>query len=116
MATPSKSLSLQDLSGAVRSAVANLKAPPPAEAGPYAYINPSLICGIWYAGRLAQITDAHTIATAIAKQVSAHLGVTVAPVVQEAATEAVAEHGASLLPPHHVICGYRPVPESFLRF
>jgi hypothetical protein len=114
MSTTPKSLSLQDLTSAVHSAVSKLKTKPPATAGPYLYINPGIICGIIYVGRLDGIPEAQQIASTIAKQVSAHTGVTVAPIVEEAAARAATDHPSKLLPPGHVILGYKPSPESLI--
>ena len=111
MATTPKSISIQDLSGAVHKAVSGVKLPPPA--GPYVYINPGLICGFIYLESLAKITGAQQIASNVAKQVSEHLGVTVAPVVQESAAGAQAA-GAAL--PPHVILGYKAGPEFNVHF
>jgi hypothetical protein len=51
MANP-KSISVQQLSGAVHKAVANVKVPA-GTAGPYTYINPGVICGLIYYGPVA---------------------------------------------------------------
>jgi hypothetical protein len=115
MASP-KSLSMQDLSGAVHKAVsaANLKLPP--AAGPYVYIHPPIICGIIYFESIEQ-KGAHELAATIAKQASEHLGTTVAPIVQHGAAQGAKEGGgAAALPPNHVILGYRPGPEFNVRF
>lgn len=116
MASTPKSLSIQDLSGAVHKAVtaAKLKLPPPA--GPFAYINPGLICGLIYFESLAQVTGAQQIAASIAKQVSDHTGVTVPPVVQEGSAGAQAAAAAPALPPHHVILGYKADPNVNVHF
>lgn len=119
MASAPKTLTLQDLSGAVRLAVEKVKMPP--HSGPYLIINPGIICGLIYAGKLTELREAEQIAATIAKQVSSHIGVTVAPVVQEVgATAAVkGEHAlaiASGLKPGHIILGYRALPEQFVSF
>ena len=111
MASTPKSISIHDLSGAVHKAVSGVKLPP--AAGPYLYVNPGLICGLIYLENLAQITGAQQIASNIAKQVSEHIGVTVAPVVQEGAAGGQA---APALIPHHVILGYKAGPEVNVRF
>jgi hypothetical protein len=114
MANAPKSLTLQDLSGAVRSAVANIKLPP--NAGPYVIINPGIICGILLEKEFAELRQAEQVAATIAKQVSTHLGTPVAPIVQQAGAEAKTEHGASAIRPNHIIMGYRPEPETFISF
>jgi hypothetical protein len=116
MATNSKTISLQDLSSAVHTAVGKLKAPIPVETGPYAYINPSLICGIWFSNRFAQAAEAREIAATIASEVSAKTGVKVAPVVQEAGAQESAAVGGTLFPIPHLICGFKPIPETIFRF
>jgi hypothetical protein len=115
MATAPKSLSIQDLAGAVNKAVSAVKIPP--ASGPFAYINPGIICGIILYERLAQAAEAQQLAAAIAKQASAIAGVTMAPVVQEGAAGAQASGAApSLLPPNHIICGFKPEPTFGIRF
>jgi hypothetical protein len=116
MATP-KSISIQDLSGAVHKAItdAKLKLPPPA--GPFVSINPGFICGFILFENLPQITGAQQIASSIAKHVSEHSGVTVAPVVQEAGGGAQATGAASpALIPRHVILGYKADPTFNVHF
>jgi hypothetical protein len=109
-----KSLSIQDLSGAVNKAVTAAKLKVPPASGPFAYINPPIICGIiWF----ERVPEAQQIATSIAKQVSEHVGVTMPPLVQEGAAGAQAAGGAStLLPPNHIICGFKPEPQFGVRF
>jgi hypothetical protein len=115
MATP-KSLSIHELSGAVGKAViaAKLKVPP--ASGPFAYINPGIICGLIIFEKLAQIGEAQQIAASIAKQASELAGVTMPPVVQEGAIGAQAAGTTGLLPPNHVICGFKPMPQFGIRF
>ena len=117
MASTPKSISLQDLSGAVHKAVsaANLKLPP--AAGPFVYINPPIICGIIYFESIEQIKGAQELAANIAKQASVHLGTTVAPIIQQGAAQNAKEGGkADALLPNHVIMGYKPEPEFNVRF
>jgi len=99
-----KSISIQQLSGAVHKAVTNVKVPPKS-AGPLAYINPGVICGIIYYGPAVEFPEAKTVAAAIATEISGHAGQTLAPVVQE---NAVAGQGAAAphLPPH-IILGFQ---------
>ncbi|WP_263382939.1 hypothetical protein [Granulicella arctica] len=111
MATAPKTLTLGDLSGAVRSAVAHLKLP--SNTGPYVIINPGIICGILIAEELAELRQAEQIAATIAKQVSTHIGTPVAPVVQQATAAA---HGADAFRPNHIIMGYKPEPNTFISF
>ena len=117
MASTPKSISIQDLSGAVHKAVAAAKLKLPPTAGPFVSINPGLICGLIYFESLAQVTGAQQIASSIAKQVSEHSGVHVAPVVQEAGGGAQASGAAApALIPHHVILGYKPDPNFNVHF
>ena len=111
MSTAPKSLSIQDLSGAVNKAVTAAKLKIPAASGPFAYINPGIICGIILYERLA---EAQQLAASIAKQASELAGVTMAPVVQEGA---VGEQAAGIkLPPNHIICGFKPELTFGIRF
>jgi hypothetical protein len=114
MATP-KSLSIQDLSGAVGKAVTAAKLKVPPASGPFAYINPGIICGLIIFEKLAQVGEAQQIAASIAKQASELTGVTMPPVVQEGAAGAQAVAGA-VFPPNHIICGFRPDPQFGIRF
>ncbi len=115
MPTP-KSLSIQELSGAVGKAVsaARLKLPP--LAGPYAYINPGIICGLVIFEELAKINEAQQIATSIAKQASDHAGVNMPPVVQEGAAGGPAGAAAPNALPRHVILGFKADPQFGIRF
>jgi hypothetical protein len=113
MATAPKSLSIQDLAGAVNKAVAAVKIPP--ASGPFAYINPGIICGIWLREALAKAGEAQQLAATIAREASALAGVTMAPVVQEGAAGAQAS-GTIPLPPNHIICGFKPEPTFGIRF
>jgi|HubBroStandDraft_6_1064221.scaffolds.fasta_scaffold2329431_2 hypothetical protein len=107
MATRPKSISIHELSSAVNKAVESVKIKPTPESGPWIYINPGVLCGLIYNGPLV---EANPIANSIAKQVSQHLGTTVAPVVQESGVDA---HVAKLALPHKpVILGYQH--ESFV--
>jgi hypothetical protein len=117
MATAPKSLSIQDLSGAVNKAVAAAKLKIPPASGPFAYINPGIICGIILYERLAQAGEAQQLAAAIAKQASELAGVTMAPVVQEGVAGAQASGTTPIpLPPNHIICGFKPEPTFGIRF
>jgi|HubBroStandDraft_4_1064222.scaffolds.fasta_scaffold836562_1 hypothetical protein len=109
-----KSLSIQDLSSAVHRAVTTAKLKLPPEEGPFAYINPSIICGIWFE---RQIPEIQQIADSIAKQVSEHVGVTMAPVVQGGAAGEQAAGGTSpALRPKNVLCGFKPGPNLAVHF
>jgi hypothetical protein len=114
MPTTPKPLSIQDLSGAVRSAVAKIKVPP--NSGPYLIINPGVLCGFILALEREQLREAEQIAASVAKQVSAHIGVTVAPIVQEAGGAVANEHAIKGIKPGHIIMGYRATPEQFVTF
>jgi hypothetical protein len=114
MPTTPKPLSIQDLSGAVRSAVAKIKVPP--NTGPYLYINPGILCGFILALEREQLGQANEIAASVAKQVSTHIGATVAPVVQEAGVQAATEHAIKGIKPGHIIMGYAPRPQDFITF
>ena len=118
MASTPKSIAIKDLSGAVHNAVSALKLKPPPEAGPFVYINPGLICGLIYIGPLVEFTGAQQIAASVAQHVSNETGLKVDPVVQEAGPGASAAAGAppSAFPVRHVIMGYKPVPETTVRF
>jgi hypothetical protein len=101
-----KSISIQQLSGAVHKAVSNVKVPATAKAaGPLAYINPGLICGLIYYGPIAEFPEAKTIAASIATEISTHAGQTLAPVVQESAVGAQAAATPHL--PPHIILGFQ---------
>jgi hypothetical protein len=114
MAATQKPLSIQDLSGAVRSAVAKIKVPP--NTGPYLIINPGILCGFILALEREQLREAEQIAASVAKQVSAHIGATVHPVVQEAGAQAATEHAIKGIKPGHIIMGYAPRPQDFITF
>ncbi|MGD0445292.1 MAG: hypothetical protein ABSA39_15255 [Edaphobacter sp.] len=116
MATAPKSLSIQDLSGAVHQAIAaaKLKIPPPA--GPFVWINPAIICGFILYEKLLQAGEAQELAASIAKQASGLAGVTMAPVVQEGAAGAQASGATPHLAPNHIICGFKPGPDFAVRF
>jgi hypothetical protein len=116
MPSTPKSLSIQDLSGAVGKAVTAAKLKVPPASGPFAYINPGIICGFIIFENLAQVGGAQQIAASIAKQASELAGVTMPPVVQEGAVGAQAAGAKSVLPPHHIICGFIPDPEFGIRF
>jgi hypothetical protein len=103
MATRPKSISIQELSGAVSGALAKLKVKPSPEEGPWFFINPGIICGLIFNG---PVVEANGLAAAIATDVSAHAGVTVAPVVQQGAASAGAAVTEAFRP-NHVICGYK---------
>ena len=105
-----KSISVKQLAGSVEKAVAAIKAPPKA-AGPYAYINPGLICGIIW-GPIVEFPEAHSLATSITSAASQHLGQTLVPVVQQAVPAAT----GVTLPPHHIICGFQLPPDVGIFF
>jgi hypothetical protein len=112
-----KTLSLQDLSGAVNKAVSAAKLKVPPVSGPYVYINPGIICGFIIFETLAQVGEAKQIAASIAKQASELTGVSMPPIVQEGVAGAQAVAGAPIgFPPNHIICGFKPEPQSSLRF
>ncbi|MEO6803230.1 MAG: hypothetical protein ABI197_08310 [Granulicella sp.] len=114
MATTPKPLSIQDLSGAVRSAVSKIKLPP--NTHPYVIINPGILCGFILALEREQLGQAQEIAASVAKQVSAHIGATVAPVVQGEGVGASTEHVVKGLKPGHITMGYAPRPQDFITF
>jgi len=117
MASTPKSLSIQDLSGAVNKAVSAAKLKLPPASGPYAYINPGVICGVIIYEPVAQVPGAQQIAASIAKQMSELTGVTAAPVVQEGGAGAQAAAGSpKALPPHHVIMGFQAGPPFNVNF
>jgi hypothetical protein len=117
MATTPKSLSIHDLAGAVHKAVGEAKLKLPPQAGPFCYINPGIIIGLIYLEQLSAVPGAQQLAASIAKQVSDHTGVHVAPVVQEGTAGAQAAGGAATtLPPRHVILGYKAGPEVNVNF
>ena len=116
MATPPKShpksISVQQLSGAVHKAVTNVKVPA-GTTGPYAYINPGIICGIIYYGPGIELPAAHTLANTIAAASSEHIGQTLAGDVQSSAA------GANIAGlPHlkYIICGFKLPPEAHVLF
>ena len=102
MATSPKSISIHELSGAVHKALANAKVKIPPEDGPWLYIKPGVICGLVYVG---PIVEANAIASSIAKELSASVGTTLSPVVQEGGA---GELATAALRPGHIIMGYRP--------
>jgi hypothetical protein len=117
MATAPKSLSIQDLTGAVNKAVAASKLKVPPAAGPFAYIHPPIICGFILFEELAQAGEAQQLAATIAKQASELAGVTMPPVVQQGAAGAQASGTTPIpLPPNHIICGFKPEPTFGIRF
>lgn len=103
MATRPQSVSIKDLSGAVNSALGNLKVKPAPEEGPWFYINPGIICGLIFVG---PAVEAQSLAASIAKSVSPLAGATLTPIVQQAAVGTGAAAPAAL-PPGHVICGFK---------
>jgi hypothetical protein len=109
MASP-KSISVQQLSGAVHKAVANVKVPA-GTSGPYAYINPAIICGLIYYGPDVEFDGASTLANAIAASASEHLG-QVSGIVQ---TSAAAGAGANLAP-KYILCGFKPGPDAHVLY
>ena len=111
MATP-KSISAQQLSGAVHKAVANVKVPA-GTSGPYAYINPGVICGLIYYGPGVEFDGASALANAIAASASEHLGQVAGIVQTSAATGAAA--GANLAP-KYIICGFKPGPDAHVHY
>jgi len=102
MSARPKSISIKQLSGAVESAVANLKVKPEPDAGPWFYIRPGIICGLLYEG---SAIEAQALAAAIAKGVSAEAGVTLTPVVEEAGALETAQ--AAAIPGRPVLLGYK---------
>jgi hypothetical protein len=115
MPTP-KSLSIQDLSGAVGKAVSTAKLKLPPVSGPFAYINPGIICGLIIFEELEKIGGAQQIAASIAKQASDHAGVSMPPVVQEGAIGAPSVAGTPNLLPRHVILGFKAGPDFNVHF
>jgi hypothetical protein len=105
--SPPKSISVQQLSGAVQKAVLSIKAPPPKTAGPWAYINPGLICGIIW-GPIVEFPEARGVAETITATASQHFGQTLEPVVQQAAAGVGA---VAHLAPNHIICGFKLPPD-----
>ena len=103
MATP-KSISAQQLSGAVHKAVANVKVPA-GFSGPYPYINPGIICGLIYYGSAVEFDGASTIANAVAASASQHIG----PVTGTVQTSASA---GEQLAPKYLICGFKLPPDA----
>ncbi len=116
MATAPKSLSIQELAGAVNKAVSAAKVKIPPASGPFAYINPGIICGLIIYERVALPIEAQQIAASIAKQASEIAGVTMPPIVQEGAGTQAAAGTNIPLPPHHIICGFKPDPQLGIRF
>jgi len=112
MATSPKSIGVAQLSGAVQKAVAGVKAPA-GSTGPYAYINPGIICGIIWYGPGVEFEGATTAAKTIATAVSTHLGETVAGVVQANPAGAL---GAHALPSKYIICGFKLPPDAHVHF
>lgn len=102
MSSRPKSISIKQLSGAVQSAVANLKVKPEPDGGPWYYIRPGIICGLLFDGSAA---EAQALAASIAKGVSAEAGVTLAPVVEEVG--AVEQTQTAATPGRPVLLGYR---------
>jgi hypothetical protein len=115
MPTP-KSLSIQELSGAVGKAVSAAKLKLPPVTGPFAYINPGIICGLVIFEELAKINGAQQMAASIAKQASEHAGVNMPPVVQEGAVGGPAGAAAPNVLPRHIILGFIPDPQFGIRF
>jgi hypothetical protein len=107
MATP-KSISVQQLSGAVQKAVASVKVPA-GTSGPYPYINPGIICGLIYYGPGVEFDGASTLANAIAASASEHVG-KVAGTVQTSAAA-----GANVAP-KYIICGFKLPPDTHVLF
>jgi hypothetical protein len=112
MANP-KSISVSDLAGAVHKAVANVK-PPAGTNGPYAYINPGLICGIIYYGPGVEFEGASTIANAIAASASEHLG-QVTGIVQTSAALG-AQAATAHIAPKYLLCGFKTGPDAHVRY
>jgi hypothetical protein len=112
MANP-KSISVSQLSGAVHKAVANVKVPAGTQ-GPYAYINPGIICGIIYYGPGVEFEGAAAAAKTIATAASEHIG-HVAGTVQTSAAIG-AEAAAGHLAPKYIICGFKLPPEAHVHY
>ena len=112
MANP-KSISVNDLAGAVHKAVAKVK-PPAGTTGPYAYIDPGLICGIIYYGPGVEFEGANTIANSIAASASEHLG-QVTGIVQTSAGLG-AQAATAHIAPKYLLCGFKPHPDQFVHY
>ena len=102
MSNRPKSISIQQLSGAVHSAVGRLKVKPPPVDGPWLIINPGIICGLIFNG---PIVEAEGVAASIAKELSGSAGVPLAPIVQQEGAAGGAL--AAKIPPGHIICGFK---------
>ena len=111
MAHP-KSITVQQLSGAVHKAAANVKVPP-GTTGPYAYINPGIICGIIYYGPGVEFEGANTVASAIAASASEHIGQVPGAVQTSAAIGAAA---SGHLAPKYIICGFKLPPDAHVLY
>lgn len=111
MAHP-KSITVQQLSGAVHKAVASVKVPA-GTTGPYAYINPGIICGIIYYGPGVEFDGANTVANAIAASASEHIG-QVAGTIQTSAAIGAAASGH--LQPKYLICGFKLPPDAHVLY
>jgi hypothetical protein len=117
MATPPKapkSISVHQLSGAVQKAAASVEVPAGTH-GPYAYINPGIICGIIYYGPGVEFDGATNVANTIATAASGHLGQTVTGTVQTSAAVG-AQAAAGHLAPKYIICGFKLPPEAHVLF
>jgi hypothetical protein len=115
MPTAPKSISIQDLSGAVGKAVSAAKLKLPPLAGPFAYINPGIICGLIIFEEFEKLQGAQQLASTIAKHVSDQAGINLPPVVQNGAVGAPAVGGAPKLP-NHIICGFKHDPQFNVHF
>jgi hypothetical protein len=111
MANP-KSISVHQLAGAVHKAVSNVKVPA-GTSGPYAYINPGIICGIIYYGPGVEFEGANTVASAIAASASEHIG-KVGGTVQT--SEAIGAAASGHLAPKYIICGFKLPPDAHVLY
>jgi hypothetical protein len=108
-----KSISIQQLSGAVHKAVASVKVPAGTH-GPYAYINPGIICGIIYYGPGVEFEGISAAAKTIATTASEHIGQVEGTVQTSAAIGAEATAGH--LAPKYIICGFKLPPDAHVLF
>jgi len=103
MSNRPKSISIHQLSTAVKNSIGRLKVKPQPHEGPWFYIDPGVICGLIYVGPAA---EAQALAASIAKEVSTESGVQLTPVVEQTGAGAKAMDAAAF--PHGpVILGYK---------
>jgi hypothetical protein len=113
MANP-KTISVQQLSGAVKKAAASVKVPA-GTSGPYAYINPAVICGLIYYGPDVEFDGASTLANTIAASASEHLG-QVTGIVQTSAGVGAGAGAVGNLAPKYILCGFKPGPDAHVLY